>query len=249
MVLILLTLVFLLMRVAPGDPITAALGGHVPPAVARPDQGTQLGYDKPISSSTASTSWQIAHGQLRDDDHRPPADERDHRRERRRDARADLLRDDHRDRRRRARSASSPAGIRDTPIDVGGRLFGIIIYATPVFFLGLLAQLSSARGSTGSRPRTGRARSSQATLETHTNLYVDRRDHRPQLERVRGRRQAPDPAGGHARARTAGVFIRLGPRQRDPDDEGRLHRGGARARASTSARSSITTRSGTRSCR
>src|ERR671931_207514 len=30
---------------------------------------------------------------------------------------------------------------RDTPIDVGGRLFGIVVYATPVFFLGLMAQL------------------------------------------------------------------------------------------------------------
>ena len=32
MVFILLTLVFLLMRVAPGNPIAAALGGHVPAA-------------------------------------------------------------------------------------------------------------------------------------------------------------------------------------------------------------------------
>ena len=31
MVLILLTIVFLLMRVAPGDPISASLGGHAPP--------------------------------------------------------------------------------------------------------------------------------------------------------------------------------------------------------------------------
>ena len=33
MVLILLTMVFLLMCVAPGNPISASLGGHVPPAV------------------------------------------------------------------------------------------------------------------------------------------------------------------------------------------------------------------------
>ena len=33
MVLILLTLVFLLLRVAPGNPIQAANGGHLPPAV------------------------------------------------------------------------------------------------------------------------------------------------------------------------------------------------------------------------
>jgi peptide/nickel transport system permease protein len=34
-VLILLTMVFLLMRVAPGNPIQAALGGHVPQAQIR----------------------------------------------------------------------------------------------------------------------------------------------------------------------------------------------------------------------
>ncbi len=47
MIFIVLTLVFLLMRVAPGDPISASLGGHVPPAVV--DQiKDQLGYDKPL---------------------------------------------------------------------------------------------------------------------------------------------------------------------------------------------------------
>ena len=38
MVFILLTLVFLLMRVAPGNPIQAALGGHVPPAQVKIDR-------------------------------------------------------------------------------------------------------------------------------------------------------------------------------------------------------------------
>ena len=47
MIFILLTLVFLLMRVAPGDPITASLGGHVPPAVVNQIK-EQLGYDRPI---------------------------------------------------------------------------------------------------------------------------------------------------------------------------------------------------------
>jgi peptide/nickel transport system permease protein len=48
MVLILLTMVFLLMRVAPGDPISASLGGHVPPAVITQIKH-QLGFDKPLS--------------------------------------------------------------------------------------------------------------------------------------------------------------------------------------------------------
>jgi peptide/nickel transport system permease protein len=31
--------------------------------------------------------------------------------------------------------------LRDTPFDVGGRLFGVLIYAAPIFWLGVLAQL------------------------------------------------------------------------------------------------------------
>ena len=47
MVLILLTFVFLLMRVAPGDPISAALGGHAPQSVI--DQiKHNLGFDRPL---------------------------------------------------------------------------------------------------------------------------------------------------------------------------------------------------------
>jgi len=47
MVFILLTFVFLLMRVAPGDPISAALGGKVPPAVVNQIKH-RLGLDKPL---------------------------------------------------------------------------------------------------------------------------------------------------------------------------------------------------------
>src|SRR6266849_4045198 len=46
-VLILLTMVFVLMRVAPGNPIQAALGGHVSEAeIAR--RSAAAGYDRPI---------------------------------------------------------------------------------------------------------------------------------------------------------------------------------------------------------
>ena len=44
---ILLTLVFLLMRVAPGDPIEAALGGHVSEQELN-KRRAEAGYDKPI---------------------------------------------------------------------------------------------------------------------------------------------------------------------------------------------------------
>ena len=46
-VLILLTVVFLLMRVAPGDPITAALGARLP-AKELEKRKKEAGYDKPI---------------------------------------------------------------------------------------------------------------------------------------------------------------------------------------------------------
>ena len=46
-VLILLTLVFLLMRVAPGDPITAALGARLP-AEELEERKEAAGYDRPI---------------------------------------------------------------------------------------------------------------------------------------------------------------------------------------------------------
>ena len=47
MIFILLTLVFLLMRVAPGNPVSASLGGHVPQSVID-EISHQLGYDKPL---------------------------------------------------------------------------------------------------------------------------------------------------------------------------------------------------------
>src|ERR687887_1937407 len=46
-VLILLTMVFFLMRVAPGNPIQAALGGHVPQEQIEKREH-RAGYDKPI---------------------------------------------------------------------------------------------------------------------------------------------------------------------------------------------------------
>ena len=59
-------------------------------------------------------------------------------------------------------------------LDVGGRLFGIVIYAMPVFFLGLLAQLffgsylNILPTSDQTSPIT------EATLTTHTNiLFLD----------------------------------------------------------------------------
>ena len=118
---------------------------------------------------------------------------------------------------------------RDTPLDVGGRLFGIVIYAMPVFFIGLMAQLLFG-SYLGWLPTSGRASPiTQATLETHTNIFTIDAIYDRNWERAQGRRPAPDPAGRDARARHRGRLHPPDPRERDPDAEGRLHRGGARA--------------------
>jgi peptide/nickel transport system permease protein len=140
MVFILLTLVFLLMRVAPGDPITASLGGrNVSPAVIK-EIKHRLGYDKPLIAQYGNYLWDIMRGDF-----------------------GETITD-----RRQVQDIITINGaatleltvasmlvailagvliglisgrFRDTPIDVSGRLFGIVIYAMPVFFLGLLLQL------------------------------------------------------------------------------------------------------------
>ena len=228
MVLILLTFVFLLMRVAPGDPISAALGGHVPQSVID-EIKHELGFDQPLWQQYLEYLGNIFRGDFGTTitDRRPVSDI--------------IL----------VNGAATleltffamivaivvgvlvglVAGrFRDTPLDVGGRLFGIVIYAMPVFFLGLLAQLFFG-SYLGWLPTSGRASPiTQATLETHTNIFtidaiIDRN-----WSALKDVHPAPDPAGGDPRARHRGRVHPPDPRERDPDAEGRLHRGGARAR-------------------
>jgi peptide/nickel transport system permease protein len=170
MVFILLTLVFLLMRVAPGDPISASLGGHVAPAeIAKIKH--RLGYDKPLLTQYGNYLWATVQGDF-----------------------GTTITD-----RRRVRDVIAVNGaatleltffamivavvvgvsvglisgrFRDTPLDVGGRLFGIVIYAMPVFFLGFLAQLFFG-SYLGVLPTSDQASPiTQALLETHTNIFL-----------------------------------------------------------------------------
>jgi peptide/nickel transport system permease protein len=61
---------------------------------------------------------------------------------------------------------------RDSPIDVAGRTFGIVVYAAPVFFVGFLAQLVFGKWL-GVLPTSGRASPIvQFELDTPTNLLV-----------------------------------------------------------------------------
>jgi len=170
MVLILLTMVFLLMRVAPGDPITASLGGRVPQEVVD-EIKHNLGYDKPIYVQYGNYLGDIARG----DFGTTITDRREV---------TDII---------RVNGAATleltffamivaivvgvvvglfAGRFRDSSMDVGGRLFGIVIYATPVFFLGLLAQLFFG-SYLGWLPTSDRASPiTQATLETHTNIFT-----------------------------------------------------------------------------
>ena len=153
-VLILLTMVFLLMRVAPGDPIQAALGGRL--SQQELDQRrAAAGYDKPILQQYVEYLGDVAtldFGTTLTDNRTVPSILVDNG-----TATLELT--------TAAFLITVVVGIsigllagrfRDTPIDLGGRLFGIVIYAAPVFFLGLLAQLLF--GSVlGWLPTSGRA--------------------------------------------------------------------------------------------
>src|SRR5438552_7252413 len=170
MVLILLTIVFLLMRVAPGDPISASLGGHVPPAVVNQIKH-QLGFDKPLYVQYGNYLWDVVRGNF-------GTTITDHR------ALSNVI---------TVNGAATleltffamiiavAVGVlvgliagrfRDTPLDVGGRLFGIVVYATPVFFLGLMGQLGFGVWLNW-LPTADRASPiTQATFTGHTNIFV-----------------------------------------------------------------------------
>lgn len=172
MVFILLTLVFLLMRVAPGNPIEAALGGHVPQSAIRQIE-VRLGFDKPIIVQYGDYLWNILRGNFGTTitDNRPLSQII----EQNGAATLELS--------LFAMLVAIVVGVvvglvagryRDTWLDVGGRLFGIVVYATPVFFLGLMAQLVFGVWL-GWLPTSDQASPiTQALLQTHTNiLFID----------------------------------------------------------------------------
>jgi peptide/nickel transport system permease protein len=170
MVFILLTLVFLLMRVAPGDPISASLGGRVPQEEVERIK-TELGYDRPLYQQYLEYLGDVVRGDFGTaiTDSRPIGDIV------RINGAATLELTFF------AMIVALVVGVtfgllagryRDTWIDGGGRLFGILIYAMPVFFLGLMAQLFFG-SYLGWLPTSGRASPlTDATIVTHTNIYT-----------------------------------------------------------------------------
>jgi peptide/nickel transport system permease protein len=169
-VLILLTMVFLLMRVAPGDPIQAALGGHVSQQeIAK--RRAAAGYDRPIPTQYVEYLGDAVTLNLGTSltDHRTVTS---------------IIVDNG--------SATLEltfwsfaiavvVGVsigllagryRDTWTDTAGRMFGIFVYAAPVFFTGFLLQLLF--GSTlHLLPTSGRASPiTEFELNKTTHLYI-----------------------------------------------------------------------------
>ncbi|MGH2953791.1 MAG: ABC transporter permease [Solirubrobacterales bacterium] len=167
---ILLTMVFLLMRVAPGDPIQAALGGRVP-AEELETRREAAGLDKSIVEQYFEYLGDVATfdlGQTLTEDRAVTSIIVDNG-----SATLELT--------LAAFAVALVVGIsiglvagryRDTALDLGGRLFGIVVYAAPVFFTGFLAQLVFAN-SLGWFPVSDRADPvTTATLEPITHLFL-----------------------------------------------------------------------------
>ena len=134
------TVVFLLLRATPGDPVDAVLGGRAPEAV-KADYRERLGLDAPLwlqyvrfigsllslDLGTSLTSqglpvWEIIR------DHFPATMELAICGV----AIAFLI---------GVTVGSLAASNPNTPMDAGGRLFGIITYALPIFWMGMMMQL------------------------------------------------------------------------------------------------------------
>ena len=169
-ILILLTMVFLLMRVAPGNPIQAALGGHVPQAQIAAREH-RAGYDKPILVQYVNYLGDAFTLNLGNSltDHRPVTD---------------IITENGSATLELSVAAFFVAVVvgvsiglvagrwRDTPVDIAGRMFGIVVYAAPVFFTGFLAQLVFA-DALGWLPVSGQASPEvTATLPTPTHLLL-----------------------------------------------------------------------------
>ena len=139
MVLILLTATFLLLRVAPGDPVLATLGGRVSPERAA-EVRKNLGLDRPLVAQYGEYLTGVVRGDFGRaiTTNRPIATTIGDRFP----ATLELT--------LAAMVVAIGVGVligalaarfRDTPFDVGGRLLGIVLYAAPIFWLGIMAQL------------------------------------------------------------------------------------------------------------
>lgn len=138
MIWVILTLVFFILRVAPGDPVSAALGGKIDPQ-ALAQRREALGFNRPLIAQYWDYLSSVAHLDFGTtfSDNQPVLH---------------VIRDNGGATLTLTVAAflvallfGIPLGLlagryRDSASDVGIRLFGILSYAAPVFFLGFLLQ-------------------------------------------------------------------------------------------------------------
>jgi peptide/nickel transport system permease protein len=167
--LLLLTLLFVLLRVLPGDIVTASLAGRA--SEERIEAARQAaGVDRPIAVQYVEYLTDIARG----DFGQPLTDPR---------STADLLRDllpATIELTLVAMLVAVPLGVvlgslaarfRDSPMDGAFRLFGIISFSIPVFWLGIQAQLVFANWL-GWLPTGNRISARIAGVDGPTGFYV-----------------------------------------------------------------------------
>ncbi|WP_370327435.1 ABC transporter permease [Euzebya sp.] len=167
--LLLLTLLFVLLRILPGDPVTVALGGRATPE--RIEQVREAsGLNEPILVQYVGYLGDIVQG----DFGQPVTEAR---------SVGELVGDlvpATLELSLFAMLVAIPVGIvvgsfsaryRDTPLDVGGRLFGIVAYSLPVFWLGIQAQLVFSNGL-GWLPTGNRISARIAPVDGPTGFYV-----------------------------------------------------------------------------
>ena len=168
MMLILLTVVFLLLRVAPGDPVSAAVGGKLDPQVLAQKKAA-LGLDRPMYEQYFDYLGQAARFRFGTTitDNQPVVD---------------VIRD------KGGATLTLTLGAflfallvglplgrlsgrkRDTTTDAGIRLFGIVTYAAPVFWVGVLL-IAFVAAHVPSWPTYGIA-SAQTTYEVPAHTHV-----------------------------------------------------------------------------
>ncbi len=143
MIWLVITMVFLLLRVAPGDPVSAAVGDKLN-AEALADRRAALGLDRPLIVQYLEYLGNVARLDLGKtiSDNRPVLE---------------IIRDNGGATLTLSLGAflialliGIPLGLyagrrRDSVGDLGVRLFGVVSYAAPVFFVGLMAQIWVAR--------------------------------------------------------------------------------------------------------
>src|SRR4051794_32753601 len=170
MVWVLLTVVFLMMRVAPGDPISATLGGKLPPEELARRQH-ELGFDKPILTQYLEYLWDVVRfkfGTTITDGRSIQSIIVENGGATLTLTLAALL---------VAICVGLPLGLiagryRDTIPDAGIRVFGILSYAAPVFFVGLMAQLLFAKNLDWLPASKQASATVQALATTHTHILI-----------------------------------------------------------------------------